>query len=133
MTLAAPYLSTAQPDEVWYATTTAYLNLAWACGIHVHFALNAFESLPIPSASLPTSPPVNRFKSHPAVLAWYLADEPDGGHIKPSLLQVKYDLLQKLDPSRPASMVFNLGGSPTAPNASYLMSAPYLASLDGGW
>jgi len=46
MTLAAPYLSTAQPDEVWYATTTAYLNLAWACGIHVHFALNAFESLP---------------------------------------------------------------------------------------
>ena len=129
MTLACPYASTAAPDAKWHAKMHAYLDAALASGVHVHFALNAYESLSNTAEVLSNlTAVVNRYKAHPAILAWYLADEPDGAKIDPSLLQPKYDLLKRLDPSRPVSMVFNLGGSPVAPAPSNPL--PYLSALD---
>ena len=54
-----------------------------------------------------------------AVLAWYLADEPDGAHIPPALFTAKYAKIKELDPHHPVSMVFCSGGA-----------KEYLSSLD---
>lgn len=46
------------------------------------------------------------FKDHPALLAWYIADEPDGQGVKPESLTEYYQLIKKLDPYHPVSIVF---------------------------
>jgi len=49
---------------------------------------------------------INTFKDHPALLAWYIADEPTGNKITPdSLLQI-YNLIKEIDPWHPVSIVF---------------------------
>lgn len=59
---------------------------------------------------------INRFKGHPAVMSWYLADEPGGQGIANTSLLPKYRAIRAADPSgRPVSMVFC-----TTQAASYL-------------
>ena len=77
MTLTSPYSSTAAPDDAWWASTADFLDRAAAAGSHVHFQFTAFETLPNDEGTLANlTAQVNRFKAHPAILAWYLADEP---------------------------------------------------------
>ena len=129
LTLACPYASVAAPDAAWHAEMRKYLDLAAASGVHVHFALNAFQALePTRAVMGNLTAIVTRYKAHPALLGWYLADEPDGGKLDPALLVPKYNLIKKLDPHHPVSMVFNLGGSPVAPVPSD--PRPYLSALD---
>src|ERR1019366_5996380 len=47
------------------------------------------------------------FKDHPALLSWYLADEPDGQGISPAALEEEYQEVHQLDPYHPVLMVFN--------------------------
>jgi len=49
---------------------------------------------------------VEMFRDHPALLAWYIADEPDGQNISPDSLQETYRLIKELDPYHPVSIVF---------------------------
>ncbi len=42
--------------------------------------------------------------NHPAVLAWYLADEPEGHGFTPEGLKQKYQHLQALDPAHPVGL-----------------------------
>jgi len=45
-------------------------------------------------------------RDHPALLAWYLYDEPEGQGVPPDSLQAAYDLIKKLDPYHPVTIVF---------------------------
>ncbi|HPF04080.1 MAG TPA: hypothetical protein PLV06_04450 [Bacteroidales bacterium] len=46
------------------------------------------------------------FRDHPALLAWYIADEPNGYKISPDSLMPYYNIIKELDPWHPVSMVF---------------------------
>lgn len=49
---------------------------------------------------------INAFKDHPALLAWYISDEPVGRKVPPEPLIEIYQLIKKLDPYHPVSVVF---------------------------
>lgn len=46
------------------------------------------------------------FKDHPALLGWYIADEPNGYRIPPKDLEEIYKLVRENDPWHPVSIVF---------------------------
>ncbi len=49
---------------------------------------------------------INAFRDHPALLAWYIADEPNGYGISPDSLQKIYKIIKQIDPWHPVSIVF---------------------------
>ncbi|WP_158798346.1 carbohydrate binding domain-containing protein [Pedobacter sp. L105] len=46
------------------------------------------------------------FRDHPALLSWYINDEPDGQGRPPKVLEEAYQLIHELDPYHPVSIVF---------------------------
>jgi hypothetical protein len=48
---------------------------------------------------------INTFKDHPALLAWYIADEPNGNRISPGVLEEICRTVRKNDPWHPVSIV----------------------------
>jgi hypothetical protein len=64
---------------------------------------------------------INAFKDHPALLAWYIADEPNGNNISPDSLVKIYELIKEIDPWHPVSIVFM---------APFLSSVRYADALD---
>jgi hypothetical protein len=73
MTLTSPYASTAAPDAEWYSAMDAFLDSCVAAGFRVNFQLIAFESKPNDAGTLANlTAQINRYKSHPAIMAWYL-------------------------------------------------------------
>ena len=72
---------------------TAFLDGAHATGASVNFQLIAFETLGNDEAVLANlTAQIDHFKSHPAIVAWYLADEPGGQGIPPEDLAPKYQV-----------------------------------------
>ena len=61
------------------------------------------------------------FRDHPALLAWYIADEPNGFGIAPDSLETIYRIIKSIDPWHPVSIVFM---------APFLSSRKYINSLD---
>ena len=61
------------------------------------------------------------FRDHPALLAWYISDEPNGHKTDPGILQQYYNIVKENDPWHPVSIVF------TAP---VMDSRRYSESLD---
>ncbi len=49
---------------------------------------------------------INDFKDHPALLAWYISDEPVGRKVPPEPLIEICQIIKKLDPYHPVSIVF---------------------------
>ncbi len=49
---------------------------------------------------------INTFKDHPALLSWYIADEPVGQGKPPEPIAETYKLIKKLDPYHPVTVVF---------------------------
>jgi hypothetical protein len=64
---------------------------------------------------------INTFKDHPALLAWYIADEPNGNKISPDSLVKIYNLIKEIDPWHPVSVVFM---------APFLSSVKYADAMD---
>ena len=64
---------------------------------------------------------INSFKDHPALLAWYIADEPNGNKISPDSLVKIYKLIKEIDPWHPVSVVFM---------APFLSSVKYADAMD---
>jgi hypothetical protein len=64
---------------------------------------------------------IRTFMDHPALLAWYIADEPNGFRIPPSDLEKVYNIIKQTDPWHPVSMVFM---------APFLSSRNYANALD---
>lgn len=49
---------------------------------------------------------IKAFMDHPALLAWYISDEPNGFKIPPEELEAAYNTVRETDPWHPASVVF---------------------------
>jgi hypothetical protein len=49
---------------------------------------------------------ISTFRDHPALLAWYISDEPNGWNIPPDTLRQIFSLVREADPWHPVSMVF---------------------------
>ena len=64
---------------------------------------------------------INAFMDHPALLSWYIADEPNGNNLLPDSLLKIYKLIKEIDPWHPISVVF------TAP---FLSSVKYADAMD---
>ena len=50
---------------------------------------------------------VKRYRQHPALLAWYLVDEPDETKMEPAAALAIYELIRELDPYHPVYLVNN--------------------------
>jgi hypothetical protein len=64
---------------------------------------------------------IKAFMDHPALLAWYISDEPNGFRIPPSVLEEVYRTIKEIDPWHPVSVVFM---------APFLSSRNYADALD---
>jgi len=49
---------------------------------------------------------IETFKDHPALLSWYISDEPVGQRVHPSSLERFYNLIKETDPYHPVTIVF---------------------------
>ncbi|MFN8240120.1 MAG: hypothetical protein U0X39_05125 [Bacteroidales bacterium] len=50
---------------------------------------------------------IKTFMDHPALLAWYIADEPNGNKTDPAVIEEIYNTVKRLDPWHPVSVVFS--------------------------
>jgi hypothetical protein len=64
---------------------------------------------------------IKNFRDHPALLGWYIADEPNGYKIPPEKLEEIYMTVKELDPWHPVSIVFM---------APFLSSKKYINTMD---
>ncbi len=64
---------------------------------------------------------IRTFMNHPALLAWYISDEPNGYKIPPDSLIKLYRIVKDTDPWHPVSMVFM---------APFLSAKEYAGALD---
>jgi len=64
---------------------------------------------------------IKTFMNHPALLAWYISDEPTGNRITPEILEEIYKVVRENDPWHPVSIVFM---------APFLSSKKYANALD---
>jgi hypothetical protein len=64
---------------------------------------------------------IKTFRDHPALLAWYISDEPNGKFISPAQLEDIYRTVKENDPWHPVSIVFM---------APFLTSKKYSAAFD---
>ncbi len=64
---------------------------------------------------------ITALRDHPALLAWYIADEPTGSKISPEFLESVYRIVKEADPWHPVSMVFN---------APFMSSVRYVNAMD---
>lgn len=64
---------------------------------------------------------IKTFRDHPALLGWYISDEPDGKTISPEVLKEIYTTIKENDPWHPVSVVFM---------APFLNSKKYAEALD---
>jgi hypothetical protein len=49
---------------------------------------------------------IKTFRDHPALLAWYISDEPNGRKTEPEILNELYNTVKENDPWHPVSIVF---------------------------
>ena len=78
---------------------------------------------------------VTLLKDHPALLGYYIADEPDGQGTNPAWVSDTYAILKALDPYHPVTLVLNCMENPTSSiedfinSAEVIMSDPYPLGL----
>jgi hypothetical protein len=101
-----------------YAVRKAYMDRCAAIGVKVQYGVNSLigsghngskgldktdeEKLEILKSE------IIAFRDHPALLSWYINDEPDGQGRPPAVLEAAYALIHELDPWHPVSVVFML-------------------------
>jgi hypothetical protein len=64
---------------------------------------------------------IKTFMDHPALLAWYISDEPTGNSVSPETLEEIYRVVKQTDPWHPVSIVFM---------APYLSAKRYADAVD---
>ena len=77
---------------------------------------------------------VNKWKTEPALLAWYLADEPEIRKTLPERVTAIYQLLREQDPYHPCTMLnYTLAGiRKYGAGSDILMPDPYFHFIKGG-
>ncbi len=64
---------------------------------------------------------IKTFRDHPALLGWYISDEPNGTSITPDQLEEIYKIIKENDPWHPVSIVFM---------SPFITAKKYSAALD---
>ncbi len=109
----------------------AYMDRCAEVGMKVHYNLlsvsggggvsSAIGSLSAAERKSRLINEIRTFMNHPALLAWYISDEPNGYKIPPDSLEEIYRTVRETDPWHPVSMVFM---------APFLASRSYASALD---
>ncbi len=107
----------------------AYMDRCAEIGMKVHYNLLSVSASTGPKADTIPEEEKNRrlvseirsFMNHPALLAWYISDEPNGFKIPPEILEKIYNTVKEIDPWHPVSMVFM---------APFMASRKYSAAFD---
>lgn len=131
--LYSPY-QTITPDN--QEARMAYLDLCAKLGIKVNYnvcslagsqgvGLNMKATAEEKYAALREE--ILRVKDHPALLSYYIADEPDGQGVSPEVLKRSYDLIHELDPYHPVTVVIisSLPARRYAETYDIIMADPY--------
>lgn len=108
-THVAPYRNSATflTDDAKRAEMIAVLDRVAALGMKVHYDLRKIATEPESDTKWEAlRREVSAVRDHPAILAWYLADEPELQNIPPERLAAAYRLVKELDPYHPCSQVF---------------------------
>ena len=121
-------------DDTLLSRHKAYMDLCADLGMRVNYnlqqvcAIKKSDSPEIRKSKLRRiEQEVRAFRDHPALLSWYVSDEPDGQFIAPEELAEAVRLIRKLDPHHPISMVF-VDPKPSLPYQDLLdivMTDPY--------
>ncbi|MDH7569298.1 MAG: hypothetical protein QHJ73_06900, partial [Armatimonadota bacterium] len=83
-----------------------YLDRCAAVGLKVHFDIRPIaQQRPSPEKWQRLREWVDAVKEHPALLAYYLCDEPDGQNIPAERLEEAYRFVKELDPYHPITIV----------------------------
>ncbi len=107
----------------------AYMDRCAELGMKVHYSLITVSASTGPKADTISEVEKNRrlvnevkaFMNHPALLAWYISDEPNGYKIPPEILEKIYNTVKELDPWHPITMVFM---------APFMASRQYASAFD---
>lgn len=113
--LMSPYQSN---DPTTIDERRAWMDRAAALGMKVHYQLLQVAGgggVNMGNARLDTAATrrnawlraeVEAFRDHPALLAWYISDEPTGHGATPEQLEAAASIVRELDPYHPVSIVF---------------------------
>jgi hypothetical protein len=107
----------------------AYMDRCARIGMKVHYNLLSVSASTGPKADTISDEEkhyrlvneLKTFMNHPALLAWYISDEPNGFKIPPEELEKIYNVVKEIDPWHPVSMVFM---------APFMASRKYSAAFD---
>ena len=107
----------------------SYMDRCAEIGMKVHYNLLSVSASTGPKAdTIPEEEKNSRlvaevksFMNHPALLAWYISDEPNGFKIPPEVLEKIYHTVKEIDPWHPVTMVFM---------APFMASRKYSAAFD---
>ena len=107
----------------------AYMDRCAELGMKVHYNLLSVSASTGPRADTISEEEkqkrllneVKTFMNHPALLAWYISDEPNGFKIAPEILERIYNTVKETDPWHPITMVFM---------APFMASRDYAAAFD---
>jgi len=101
----APYQSN---DPAGLADRRRYMDRCAQLGMKVHYqllgAVGRLDGSPESELLLRTE--VAAFRDHPALLAWYISDEPTGHGTTPEELRRAYEIVREVDPYHPVTIVF---------------------------
>lgn len=101
--MISPYWSRSAartPDEI--AQVRDRLDHCASVGMRVNYHLErACMNLEGQALDDAIRPEIEAFRDHPALLAWYIADEPEYHSVTPERLQAAYKLVKQLDPYHP--------------------------------
>lgn len=114
-----------------FSERKAYMDRCAQIGMKVHYNLLSVSGGGGVSSRIPGLEAADKkqrlineviaFRDHPALLGWYIADEPNGYKIPPAELEGIYRTVRELDPWHPVSIVFM---------APFLASKKYMNAFD---
>jgi hypothetical protein len=126
--MISPY-QTILPETI--GERKAYMDRCAQIGMKVHYNLlsvsggggvnSALNGLSSEEKRARLVQEIKAFMDHPALLAWYISDEPNGYKIPPDSLEKIYNIVRSTDPWHPVSMVFM---------APFMDSREYSGALD---
>jgi hypothetical protein len=105
-------------EDETLAQRMAYMDQCAAIGMKVNYAVNGLVGLPhdktdfvlsedeLERRNLLLRKEIEAFKDHPALLSWYMNDEPVGQGRPPGILEEAYQMIKKIDPYHPVTVVF---------------------------
>ena len=103
----APYLSTNLEQRRDRTRVQQMLDRCAQVGLRVQLAVHGVSRPPHTDEKWQwLKEEIEAFRDHPALLAYYLADEPELGWAKPEDCELAYNKIKELDPWHPVTMVF---------------------------